>query len=388
MLIDYLRYVAFEGRLRSFFEGNISDYAERSVTTGAHLRFDPADLEDRIGYRKLPSYPKFVLSKNSQDDAIHELKYRIGIHGGPDNLTASPLQLDQRPSAFFYAETMPPPQLQIIIDIDPGQWSPRYTERPNYQGTPIIYRRSGVAKGHFQSGERVFDKAFGPSRYGSLCGFFKDGRASLFALTCGHVAGDSAKVSVDRGFRVWRLPLWKSEKTLGRVRSMTIPGRLSSTIRDQLDASLIEIRPTRFRAQDRSLPASIIKPISTMLQEEPVRFRGSGRGSDTLARIAAVTVRKSIDLLRDDVLRDVGDVLMLGHRVPMYISQRVSRGGDSGAAVRSDPDFYGAESDAHQWHGMVLGSDDAGAYATFSEHLWAWTADVLGDADLEFSFDL
>lgn len=389
MLIDYLRYVAFEGRLRSFFEGNISNYAERSATTGAHLRFDPVDMEKRIGYWNMPSSRQRNSDEYAaQEDAIDELKRLMGISGGPDNLASSPFDLDERPSAFSYTDTSPPPLLQIIIDIAPGQWGPEYSARRTYEGTQIIYRRSGAAKGHFQSGERIFDESFGASRYGSLCGFFKDPKGSVFALTCGHVAGTSARVSVDRSFRVWRLPLWRSEKRLGRVSFMTLPERLSYTARNQLDAALIELSPSRIRPKGRNLSASIIKPISTMLQEERVRFRGSGRGSDTLARIAAVTVRKSIDLLRDDVLRDVGDVLMLGHRVPMYISQRVSRGGDSGAAVRSDPDPFGAASDAHEWHGMIIGSDDAGAYATFSEHLWAWTSDVLRDADLEFSFDL
>lgn len=119
-----------------------------------------------------------------------------------------------------------------------------------------------------------------------------------------------------------------------------------------------------------------------------MRFRGGGRAGETLARVSAVTVRKSIDLRSDGRLRSVGDVLMLGHRHPMYFVQNVSRPGDSGAAVRQDFASVGYFSEQNSWYGMILGSDEGGAYANYAEHLFAWAAQETGDAQLEFFYEM
>jgi hypothetical protein len=92
------------------------------------------------------------------------------------------------------------------------------------------------------------------------------------------------------------------------------------------------------------------------------------------ARILAVTVRKSIDLTKSGTLHSVGDVLMLGHRHPQYVVQFVSRPGDSGAAVRQDFSSVGPFTELNQWYGMILGSDESGAFATHAEFLWAWAS--------------
>jgi hypothetical protein len=72
----------------------------------------------------------------------------------------------------------------------------------------------------------------------------------------------------------------------------------------------------------------------------------------------------------------------------MYVSQRVSRPGDSGAAVRQDFSEVGPFRELNQWHGMILGSDEGGAYATHAEHLWEWAAQQIRDPQLDFMFEV
>src|SRR5262245_42685979 len=347
MLIDYLRYVAFRGRLRSFFGDGLYQYVEASDTTGQHLRFAP-DFLQSLGDRW------YALSRAYRDwnVAWHEvysrLLYEIGV-SGDERGASTQVEHGGPPMTFSYHERQLPP-LEIIIDINPGQWAPRYAETGQYENVPILYRRAGPAMGHLSSGDRLFDRSKGPAGHGTLCGFFCSPTGEKYALTCGHVLNGGGEVAIQFRRRFWRIPLWSTSAGLGKLRHLAIPGTKPGTGPPlvQLDAALISVDPVLVRSKSSALAR--IQPISTELQETPVYFRGAGRITNTLARISAVCVRKSMDLLRDGNLRDVGDVLLLGHPQPMYISQRVSRPGDSGAAVRQSID---AESE-DLWHGMVL----------------------------------
>ncbi|MCK1740180.1 hypothetical protein IVA80_04685 [Bradyrhizobium sp. 139] len=158
-------------------------------------------------------------------------------------------------------------------------------------------------------------------------------------------------------------------------------------VETRIDAALVKLKaPAAFNWCGASVRGAVVKPISSLLQEEPVAFRGAGRPGDTLARISAVTVRKSIDLFDSGELSSLTDALMIGHRQPMYILLPVSRPEDSGAALRQGFSFAGSVTKEKQWYGMIVGGDETSAYATHAESLWAWAAEVTNNHDLEFAF--
>jgi hypothetical protein len=389
VLIDYLRYVAFDGRLRHFYQEGLYNYVQPSVTTGQHLRFALDDLDERIGWRGHTVIRDLYWESHSRELNFERLKHDMGLASGPDGLTGPNFQIGGSPATFIYKE-IDPPKLEIIIDIDPDHWTEQYSERRSYEGIPIIFRRAGPARASLSSGDKLLDNRRRRGGYGTLCGFFCSVDGPDFALTCGHVTSYGARILVERRQRIWKLPLWSNFANLGETRyyAMCGPAQGIGPVRTQLDAALIAVDPSMTRSADpKVVRQATIKPISTVLQEEPVRFRGAGRVIDTLARVSAVTVRKSIDLFKDGELRYVGDVLMLGHRHPMYIVQRVSRPGDSGAAVRQDFSSVGPFTELNRWHGMILGSDEGGAYATHAEHLWAWAAQQIGDGNVEFLYE-
>lgn len=390
MLIDYLRYVAFAGRLRRFYEEGLYNYVEPSATTGQHLRFSPDYLDDRIGLRGHEVIHDLYWESHSRDLNFERLKRDIGLAGDSDAVTGPQFKIGGPPATLSYRE-IDPPKLEIIIDIDPDHWTERYSEQRSYEDIPIIYRRAGPARANLSSGDKLLDSQR-RGGYGTLCGFFCTVDGPDFALTCGHVTSVGSRVLVERRRQIWKLPVWSSFANLGDTCHHAIcgpGGGIGVPVRAQIDAALITVqRSMLMPTEPKVVRQATIKPISTILQEEPVRFRGAGRTIDTLARVSAVTVRKSIDLYKDGTLRHVGDVLMLAHRHPMYIVQRVSRPGDSGAAVRQDFSSAGYHRDLNQWHGMVLGSDEGGAYATFAEHLWGWAAQQIGDSNIEFLYEV
>lgn len=389
MLIDYLRYVAFSGRLRTFFEDGFARYAEPWVTTGQHLRYAPQYLEEHLRWSGHGYIHALYWESHSRDLLVEKLKDELGISGGPDPMVMNQTSVGSTPVTSVYRERHSP-DLEIVIDIHPDHWTERYTERGNYEGIPIIYRRSGPAVGDFSSGEKIVDARRHGGGHGTLCGIFCTGAGSQFALTCGHVAGTKSRPTVERRHRIWKFPLPTRLVDLGKTRCITMPpgANTPGPIQSHLDAALIEIEsPAQAMSPKKEANRAMVKPISTLLQEEPVRFRGTGRVYDTAARISAVTIRKSMDLLKNGALYDVGDVLMLGHRHATYIVQRVSRPGDSGAAVRQDFSRVGPFTQLNQWYGMVLGSDESGAYASHAEYLYAWALSMVRDTNTDFMYE-
>ena len=392
MLIDYLRYLAFEGRLRPFFEEGLSNYAELSATTGQHLRFAPQFLEDHFGWRGQKIVHALYWPPHSEDLILERLKRDLGLVNSPHNFTAPQFEIGGTPPTFLYKE-LRPPGLEIIIDIDPTHWTDRYVEPRNYEDIRVIYRRAGPARADLRSGDKLLTSGRRRTASGTLCGVFSTANRPAVALTCGHVAAASnLDLFVEHRRQNWRLPLLHSNtRKLGTVRNITVPkqkAHAGGPVFAHLDAALIELDANHVSpAQPRLVREAIVKPITTVLQEEPVCFRGAGRVNNTLARVTAVTVRKSMNLFNDGKLFDVGDVLMLGHRHPMYVAQYLSRPGDSGAAVRQDFSPGEQDTEFNHWHGMILGGDETGAYATYAEHLWAWSAQQMRIRDLAFTFE-
>jgi hypothetical protein len=381
MVLDYLRYVAFEGRLKSLFREGLGNFVDPGDTTGQHLRFKPdvwRKVWNRFGNRFWEDY--------RLPWQIDELKELLGFSGGPDLVQPLPYSSGAPPSVAQYKERAAP-ELEVLVDIDPRRWSPRYDESPSYEGTKISYRRAGAASGQSSARGKVFGRENGPGSHGTVCGVFVGQNGDGFALTCGHVAGLGQEVMVDDPLRLWGTSIWPRHARLGKVvhREVCGPVRRAGTVEARVDAALISLdRPIDVSGGVR---AALLKPVSAMLQEEPVQFRGSGRVNPSLARVAAVTVRKSIDIFKNGELREIGDVLMLGHRLAMYTARRVSTPGDSGAAVRYVGPMEKSPSDIGRWHGMIIGGDDTGAFATYAEHLWSWAAEATEHQVVDFVLD-
>ncbi|MGO8504135.1 hypothetical protein AB9F35_21875 [Rhizobium leguminosarum] len=391
MLVDYLRYLAFNGRLRQFFEEDIYQYVKPGISTGQHLRFSPKYIDESVGLRGQQVIHEIYWNGHSRDLHLEQLKREMGIEGPYDDLTSDRFKLDGRPATSTYHDgKYQSPQVEIIIDIDPRHWNADYQERRSYGDTPILFRSAGPAVGQLSSGDRVKDSARPDTSYGTICGFFSSEGSSSFALTCGHVIAAEAMAAVKRQRKIWKIPLPTAYQSIGQVRHFTMcgPPTTVGALTTHLDAALVEmprspLASLRWRARHVAIP----RPIAAILQEEPVKFRGSGRLFDREARISSITVRKSMDILRDGVLRDMGDLLMLGHRFKPYFAGSVSRPGDSGSAVRQDFSDVGSFKDLNHWHGMILGADENNTYASYSEHLCAWAGQQIGDVNLEFLFD-
>jgi hypothetical protein len=388
MLIDYLRYLAFRGRLRNFFETAVYEIASPQITTGHHLRYAENSEDNRFDYR-FRHIEQIYWERAPIDVVFHEILNRSGIRrlGDPPII----YHLDENnvpPPTFDYKEIDPLP-VEIVIDIHPDHWNERYLERRSYEDYPVIFRRAPPAIATFASGDKIVSRKKGHPGWGTLCGVLRSHEYD-FALTCGHVVAETEDIVLERPQRIWKLPLWSKYTRCGEIRWLSLPHVPSgpSAVRHYIDAALIQMSSSgegRPRATLDKLAS--VKPITTILQEEPVRFRGAGRAGETHARVSAVTVRKSIDLQRTGRLVDVGDVLMLGHAQKMYFAHTVSKPGDSGAAVRADFSEVGPFRARNDWHGMVLGSDDAAAYCTYAEYLWKWAVDKINDQDAEFLYE-
>lgn len=391
MIVDYLRYVAFAGRLRDFFERDLFHYVEPEATTGQHLRFAPEYIEKRLGWRGQTIVRDLHWDPHARDLIFEELKEKVGVATVADGLTGLHFRVGERPPTHLYVE-LRAPDLEIIVDIHPCHWSEKYQNRRSYHQIPVVYRRSGPATGAIQSGARIQAASRTQYMYGTLCGVFAASGGPAFALTCGHVVAPTSEVMEERPFRIWKLRLGSYFAYLGKTshHSMLELETARETVETGLDAALIELEAPATRKQGcgKALLPAAIKPISSLVQEEPVAFRGAGRPADTLARILAVTVRKSIDLFDDGKLSSLTDALLLGHRQPMYTLQPVSRPGDSGAALRQGVSFAGFVTKENQWYGMIVGGDETSAYATHAESLWAWAAEVTSSNGLEFAFEM
>lgn len=388
MLIDYLRYQAFSGRLQGFFEEGLYNYVDPEETTGQHLRFSPDWIDHHWGYygHKIIYDPYFWDRKS--DVTLASLADRLGLSRHSGTHLLSEITLGERPPTHSYREDLFP-HLDIIIDIDPNHWSKRYSESRSYEDIPIVYRRSGHARANFGTGDRLVDRFQKRAGYGTLCGVFETAAGQTFGLTCGHVTRDRGEVLAEHPRRFWKFEFGSTFSAFGSTVHHTIcgPEVKIGKVTTQLDAALVAIHKKIERSpSDESTNHAYLKPIMSLLQEEPVQFKGASRHRATPARVSAVTVRKSIDLFNDGALHSVGDVLMLGHRERMYIAQPVSRPGDSGSAVRFGYSESGRFELLNQWYGMVLGGDEQSAYASHAECIWAWAAKCLSGQSLDFYF--
>lgn len=383
MMIDYLRFVAFTGSLRGFFLEGVNKYVPPEYVTGLHLRFDP----DFFGIDFYDLLHEYHWTSDSGFSALNRYRNRMGIELSKDSLFANPPIFNEgiEPFTFKYKERNDVNlHLQIIIDVHPEHWRESYEESGYYNEVRIIYRKSGPAIPN--SPIRVFDKTRS-NNFGTICGYFKSKNGTWYALTCAHVVNNAPFLYMKQNIKFWKWPMWSVTRKLGPVihsRSFSLARRPFNTQND-IDAALIKSDPVLF-PKPPVIYEAMIKPIANIVQEEPILFYGGSKFFPRLAKVAAITIKKSMDLLKNGQLHDVGDVLMIGHLHKMYVMQLVSKPGDSGASVQQSRDISGSFYRPNEWYGMILGGDEQGSYACYSEHLYGWAQNRLSDRNLEFYF--
>lgn len=217
MLIDYLRYQAFSGRLQGFFEEGLYNYVDPEQSTGQHLRFAPDWIDSHWGFFGHDLIEGFYDGRHTRGLAMARVLDRLGFTRFPDTLMQSEFAWGERPPTHKYNDDGFP-RLEVIIDIDPKHWSERYSEPRSYADTPILYRRSAPARANFSAGDRLVDKFQKRGGYGTLCGMFQtdDGRA--FGLTCGHVTRNRGEVLVEHPRRFWRFEFGSTFTSFGSTR--------------------------------------------------------------------------------------------------------------------------------------------------------------------------
>jgi hypothetical protein len=376
VLIDYLRYVAYRGRLRPFFEKGIADVIARELTTGYHVRFSDQQIE------KWSSHSEWwrLISTTASHFPPGYLRREFGIFRIGRSNAAGAAAGSKIPLTCDYGQDSPV-EVEVVIDVDPDRWEDRFSEPRFVEGIPIRMRPSPPALGRLASGDKVFDVAKGTERHGTLCGLVRSGQlGEVYALTCGHVARAQSVVHVTEPRRMWRIPLGQTRRVVGRTRFYCEPPKYAghSLVPCSIDAALIPLANAR--------PASLtrhgaVKAITAMRQEDSVCFMSSTRRAYIRTKIDAVTVRKAIDLHQNGELYDMGDVLMLSNHEYRYVPSSPVRDGDSGAAVQLCHD----EADS-PWYGMIVGSGPTSAYATYSEFLMGWAAEATGGNDLGFYY--
>lgn len=373
MLIDYLRYAAFSGRFRSFFESGVYKFLSPEDTTGQHISFSPKFFEENWGIRE-----KYLRRhKDYYDDYLY---YIFGIHPSEYRSMARGFVGGERPPTRNYEKHID--GIQITIDVAPERWKERYSESLKYEGADIVFRKSSHAKSQGFRSERLINTQRRDNDFGSLCGFiYNRDTDKLFGLTCGHITNVGDDVILESSFKIWDFGLFPTYTSIGktRYRSLCCTNVAIGDIRTNLDVALIESKKRLSNHQE--VTEDEIMPITSILQEDSVFFKGSGRTVPKLARISAVTVRKSIDILNNGQMVFIGDVLMLGHALPRYVSECVSRRGDSGSAVLG---YDGPYRPGRHWYGMIIGGDDCNSYASHAECLWSWVIQNVGTNNISF----
>src|SRR5207245_6541200 len=85
VLVDYLRFVAFAGRLRGFFADGLYNYVDPAITTGQHLRYAPAYLRRMLDWPGHLVVHGLYWEPYSKDAILERLIRDIGIAGGGDS---------------------------------------------------------------------------------------------------------------------------------------------------------------------------------------------------------------------------------------------------------------------------------------------------------------
>ena len=106
--------------------------------------------------------------------------------------------------------------------------------------------------------------------------------------------------------------------------------------------------------------------LAAIVQDDPVKFRGSISRSVNNIRVAAATIWKAINFGSPVCF---ADLFAVDHRVATYVVSAVSQSGDSGSWIVEDPSNPPL---VPSWYGMLIAGDRQQSYACYAEHLLTW----------------
>ena len=120
MLVDYLRYQAFAGHLRDFFEGSVQNYVDPEDTTGQHLRYSLEWLSKHWNYSLIKDLYIDREYSCAEERFFDLINYVTGIRRFSDDFSLLEFRLGTTPPAYTYKhDYQNVPELEIIIDIHP-----------------------------------------------------------------------------------------------------------------------------------------------------------------------------------------------------------------------------------------------------------------------------
>ena len=366
MSLDFLRNLAFDGLLRSFFTEDYQDLGSRS--TGIHLRFDEYFLR-QVGswYREKEDEEDFHEPQknwyeketfgNFLGRVLNDYQYRL------DEPRSKVSDYWNYRITDFYEH--PRKAVQILVDVESAR-DPLFSDGPrDYEGFPIIYRQMGPIEPHYSQGSAIEAKG----KRGTICGFVEDANAKQYALTCGHVV---KTVGADVLDVQGRLP------KLGTTHTVEVPiksgncNRHAEPAANGLDVALIDILAGGVVSVG---PVRALEGIATISSGDFVEMRGQGSRSMRSGMVMNATIWKQIDLYGDGSLYCCGDIFEISHRSTQYVNSPFSRPGDSGAAVvRPGP--------GGEWMGMLIGGHRASSFVSYAEHIMDWADSIVPQARL------
>src|SRR5262249_3104562 len=106
--------------------------------------------------------------------------------------------------------------------------------------------------------------------------------------------------------------------------------------------------------------------LAAIVQDDPVKFRGSISRSVNNIRVAAATIWKALNFGSPVCF---ADLFAVDHRVATYVVSAVSQSGDSGSWIVEDPSNPPL---VPSWYGMLIAGDRQQSYACYAEHLLTW----------------
>jgi hypothetical protein len=244
------------------------------------------------------------------------------------------------------------------------------------------FRPEAVALGNGGRSLSVHDSIgrFHPSTAGTLGGMLHSPNGE-FAVTCAHVAGDSAGESIASPgpaapLNIISRIVQQESLFVGRVTAGTLPPEnMQSTCNlrthgtaDALDAALVDMANSDFGSFIPDYSAvDHIAAFEEMHTATPVVLFGWKSG-----RVEAELAHHNLwhEVLIDGIRRCFGDIFSITPRRPWYLNAPLVKGGDSGSWIVHTMDGVTV------WDGMLFAGDGATGYACYAENVMTWVQSI------------
>lgn len=354
MSLQLLRALAFDGPLRGLLRDPPGLLSNSDLVTGFHVSFDSWYLARATRRSFYPSAP--WLDRDSLLKQLDEATRRPASPGGDAEWSIRCKEMGYRYGAK-----------PVVVTIDYGAKADQkwlYELPREYENFPIRYRHSPPARAQLSAGSGI-----SAGNKGTCGGFLEDKSTSqAFAITCAHVAGTSSHVDeIDKSGHVLG--------GIGKVVAAILPNASVSACNQHaspgsgVDAALIELSSG---TTVTAAPALTVRAIPAIDQDDLIVFDGYKSGP-VQARVGAATIWKRIAVGNQDYC--FGDLFTLTHRKPIYLSQAISQGGDSGAWILEDPSSISASTG---WLGMLIAGDQnqSQSLACYAEHVFSWAQTI------------